>query len=372
MQTIIEKSNFVLTPYMKSNDLSATYQVLNTVVPYVLLWALAVKASGISLWLLPPIVVLIVLFSLRCFSLMHDCGHYSLFRSRWVNRVIGFILGVFNAIPQYAWSRDHAYHHKTNGNWEQYRGVADFLSTEEFSKLNSSQQRLYEVLRHPLMAIPGGFFYLAIKPRLALLAGIYDFIAHISTCLKTDPGMDLPSIISSHKSRSWHTTSEFWDLLFNNICVIGGCIFLGNLLGFGFFLSVYSITLTFSAAIFIWIFFMQHIFDDTYAHKTEGWDYLLAAIEGSSYLELPTILKWFCADIGYHNIHHLSERIPNYNLKDCHHENSHLLSKVKTLRMRDISDCSRFILWDSATNRLVSIASFRQAAQSINLEITEA
>lgn len=358
MQTTIEKSDFVLTPYMKSNDLRATYQILNTVIPYVLLWVLAVKAASISLWLLPPIIVLIVLFSLRCFSLMHDCGHYSLFRSKRVNRVVGFILGVINAIPQYVWSRDHAYHHKTNGNWEQYRGVADFLSTEEFSKLNSSDQRFYELLRHPLMAFPGGFFYLAIKPRLALMAGTYDFIRHLLTCLQENPGMGLPGIISSHKSRNWHTTSEFWDLLFNNICVIGGWIFLGYLLGFGFFFSVYSITLTLSAAIFIWVFFVQHIFEGAYAHKTEGWDYLLGAIEGSSYLELPTILKWFTADIGYHNIHHLSERIPNYNLKACHRENSHLLSKAKTLRISDMIHCSKFILWDSASNRLVSIASF--------------
>ncbi len=369
MQATSEKSDFVLTPYMKSNDLWATYQILNTVIPYVLLWILAVKAASISLWLMPPIIVLIVLFSVRCFSLMHDCGHYSLFRSKRVNRVIGFMLGLINAIPQYSWSRDHAYHHKTNGNWEQYRSVADFLSTEEFSKLSPFNQRVYELLRHPLMALPGGFFYLAIKPRLALIAGIYDFMSHLLTCLRTNPGIGLPKIISSHKSRNWHTAAEFWDLLFNNLCVIGGCLFLGYLLGFGFFFSIYSITLTCSAAIFIWVFFVQHIFDGVYAHKTEGWDYLRGAIEGSSYLELPTILQWFSADISYHNIHHLSERIPNYNLKACHHKNIHLLSKAKTLRISDMPGCSKFILWDSAANRLVSIASFRQTTQSTALEV---
>ena len=224
METTIKKSDFVLTPYMRSNDLWATYQILNTLVPYLLLWFLAVKAASISFWLLPPIVLLIVLFSVRCFSLMHDCGHYSLFTSKKVNRVVGFILGVINAIPQYPWSRDHAYHHKTNGDWEQYRGIADFLSTEEFSRLNSFDQRLYELLRHPLMAFPGGFFYLAIKPRIALIAGTYDFIRDLFTRFKTSPGMSLSEIISDHKSKHWYTTAEFWDLLFNNICVIGGLI----------------------------------------------------------------------------------------------------------------------------------------------------
>lgn len=365
METTVEKSDFILAPYMKSNNLRATYQILNTVVPYVLLWVLAVKAASVSFWLLPPIMVLITLFSVRCFSLMHDCGHYALFRSKRVNRGIGFMLGVINAIPQYPWSRGHAYHHKTNGDWERYRGPSALLSTEEFAKLNPSAQRRYELLRHPLMIFPGGFFYLAIKPRLALILGTYGFIGHVLTCLQQNPGMGFTKIISSYQSRNWYTAAEFWDLLFNNICVVGGWIFLSYLLGFGFFLSVYSITLTFSAAIFICVFFVQHNFDGSYAHKTAGWDYLLGAIEGSSYLELPPVFKWFSANIGYHNVHHLSERIPNYHLEACHNQNIHLLDQVKTLRMADIPDCFKFILWDSASNSLVSIALFRQTARSI-------
>ena len=367
MKNVI-KSDFILIPYMKSNDLKATYQILNTVVPYVLLWFLVVKAAAVSVWFVPPIIVLMTLFSVRCFSLMHDCGHYSLFSSKKVNRCVGFILGILNAIPQYPWSRDHAYHHKTIGDWERYRGVADFISTEEFSKLNSSDQRLYELLRHPLMAFPGGFFYLAIQPRLALIVGIYDFTRHLFTCLQKNPGMGLSAISSAHKSKNWHTATEFWDLLFNNICVVSGGIILSYLLGAGFFLSIYLSVLTFSAVIFIWVFFVQHIFEGSYAHNTEGWDYLSGAIEGSSYLELPTILKWFTADIGYHNIHHLSERIPNYNLEACHHENIHLLSRVKTLRSSDMLACAKFILWDSDSNSLVSIASFRQVTQSSPLD----
>jgi acyl-lipid omega-6 desaturase (Delta-12 desaturase) len=370
MGTTVKKSDFVLNPYMKSNDWWATYQILNTVVPYFLLWYLAVKASAISLWLLPPIMVLITLFSLRCFSLMHDCGHYSLFRSKRVNRVIGFIFGVINGIPQYPWSRGHAFHHKHNGDWEKYRGPSALISTEAFAKLSPSAQRNYELLRHPFMTLPGGFFYLAIKPRLALILGTYDFVVHLLTCLKQDPGMGLKAIISSHKSKNWYTAGEFWDLLFNNIFVVSSWIFCSYLLGVGFFLSVYSITLTFSAAIFICIFFIQHNFDGSYAHKTEGWDYLRGAIEGSSYLELPTVIKWFGADIVYHNIHHLSERIPNYNLEACHKENFHLLAHSKKLRISDVPDCFKFILWNSDTNCLQSIASFREEAESTNFVAT--
>lgn len=362
MKNIIKKSDFVLTPYMKSNDLWATYQILNTLIPYIVLWFLAVKSAAVSLWFLPPIVILITLFSLRCFSLMHDCGHYSLFTSKKVNRVVGFVLGAINAIPQYPWSRGHAYHHKTNGDWERYRGPSGLVSTEEFAKLSPTSQKRYEFLRQPWMIIPGGFFYLAIKPRMSLLLGIYGLIRHTFDCWKQKSGLSLLEIFASYKSRNWYTTAELWDLILNNICVIGAWITLSNWLGAGLFLGIYSATLTLSAAIFICVFFVQHNFEGSYAHKTEGWDYLLGAIEGSSYLKLPAILNWFSADIGYHNIHHLSERIPNYNLAACHQENAHLLANSKVLRLADIPECFGFLLWDAASDSLVSIESFRQDA----------
>jgi acyl-lipid omega-6 desaturase (Delta-12 desaturase) len=294
---------------------------------------------------------------------MHDCGHYSLFSSKKVNRCVGFLLGIINAIPQYPWSRDHAYHHKTNGNWERYRGVADFLSTEEFAKLNDKDRQTYAFIRQPIMAIPGGFFYLAIAPRMALIIGVYELIRDVIRQKQQHPELSLAVAIATHPSKHWQSRTEFWDLLFNNICVISSWIYLSNLLGAGFFLSVYSLVLTCSAVIFICVFFVQHIFEGSYAHQTESWDYLQGAIEGSSYLELPLLLKWFTADIGYHNIHHLSERIPNYYLEACHRQNLHLLSNVKTLRVGDMLDCAKFILWDADANSLVSIESFLQDVQ---------
>lgn len=361
MTKTIVKADFVLTPYMKSNDLRAAYQVLNTLIPYIFLWFLAAKAVAISVWLLPPIIVLLVLFSLRCFSLMHDCGHYSLFSSKKVNRVAGFVFGLVNAMPQYWWSRDHAYHHKTNGDWERYRSIGDFLSTKEYAQLTPSDQKMYGLLRHPLMAFPGGFFYLAFKPRIILLLGSYDFIRHAFSCLSSDTSVGLAAIISSHKPQHWSTAAEFWDILLNSIVVVGGWIFLSFLLDPVFFLSVYSIVLTLSAAIFINIFFVQHIFEGAYAHKTEGWDYLAGAVEGSSYLDIPAVFKWFTADISYHNIHHLSEKIPNYNLKACHQKNSHLLLDSKTVQMSEMLNCAKFILWDSEANKLTSIKAFHRS-----------
>lgn len=355
MNTMVKKSDFVLAPYMKSSNRRATYQILNTVLPYVGLWVLAVKAASISFWLLPPIVGLMVLFLLRCFSLMHDCGHYSLFRSKRVNRGVGFLLGGINAIPQYAWSRDHAYHHKTNGDWQRYRGIADFLSTEEFAQLSAIDQKLYSLLRQPIMALPGGFFYLVIQPRLTLALGLYEFIRHGLTCLKNHGFKNLGAIISSHRSKYWQTSGEFWDVLLNNCFVVGSWFILSHLIGLGLFLGLYATVMTLAGAIFICVFFVQHNFEGAYAHKTADWDYLRGAIEGSSYLDLPPLLRWFTADISYHTIHHLSEKIPNYNLAACHRANCHLLSQVTTLRLSDLLYCSKFILWDAEANRLVPI-----------------
>lgn len=363
MKNPVKKSDFILTPYMKSNDWRASYQILNTVIPYVGLWFLTAYAAKISYWFLPPIIILMTLFSARCFSLMHDCGHYSLFNSKKLNRCVGFLLGVINGIPQYPWSRGHAYHHKTNGDWERYRGIATFISTDEFAKLSPSEQKSYELLRHPLMALPGGFFYLAIKPRIALILGIYGFIVHAFNCFRKSPHLNLMQIIYSYKSKNWYTAGEFWDLLLNNICVITSWILMSHALGVGLFCGVYGIVLTLAAAIFICVFFVQHNFEGSYAHTTEGWDYMDGAIAGSSYLELPTILKWFSADIGYHHIHHLSERIPNYNLEACYHQNSHLLQTSKKLTLADMPKCAKFILWHPKSSKLMSIAEFHAMNQ---------
>lgn len=352
---MVKKSDFILAPYMKSSDLRATWQIANTLVPYLVLWGIAAPVASISLWLLPPIVILMVLFSLRSFSLMHDCGHYSLFTSKWMNRLVGFGLGAINAVPQYAWSRDHAYHHKTNGDWERYRGIGDFLSTTEFAQLTAFKQKLYGLLRHPVMSLPGGFFYLAIKPRISLILGIFEFIRHGFSRLGSNKKNNISSIPSPHRSNYWQTRGEFWDLLLNNVCVFSSWLLLSQFMGVKLFFGLYSVVLTLAGASFICIFFVQHNFPGSYAHKTENWDFVRGAIEGSSYLELPAILRWFTADIGYHNIHHLSERIPNYHLADCHQQNRHLLAGVKVVRISDMLNCAQYILWDADTNALVSI-----------------
>jgi len=126
-------------------------------------------------------------------------------------------------------------------------------------------------------------------------------------------------------------------------------------LGLVFFLSFYSVILTFSAAILICVFFVQHNYENAYAKNTQNWDIVDGAILGSSNLDIPDWLNWFLADISFHSIHHLSERIPNYNLRACHKANIHLLHQSKFLKLSDFSNCFKFIIWDNKNDKLLML-----------------
>ena len=344
----LRRSDFELEAYRKSDNRRALFQVISTLAPTAALWGLVPQVAAgppLERLLLLPILVLLVLFSSRSFSLMHDCGHRSLFASRWLNQFFGFVFGVVNGIPEHPWSRGHAYHHNHNGNWDRYRGPSALLSLDQFRALSPLNQRLYAISRHPLMLLPGGFFYLVIKPRISLILALVDRIAS-----------QLKGPDAAPAKRYQPTQAELADLVANNVLVLASWWAMGQWLGVGLFWSCYAIVMTFSAAIFICIFFVQHNYQGSYASGNEGWSYLEGAVAGSSNLELPWILNWFSADIAFHSIHHLCERIPNYRLRQCHERNAHLLMAAKRLTLSDIPGCFRYILWDSKDLRLISLA----------------
>ncbi|MFN7229245.1 MAG: fatty acid desaturase [Synechococcaceae cyanobacterium] len=305
--------------------------------PLALLWPAALWCLDRQPALVLPLLALQVLFLSRCFSLMHDCGHGALFRSRWANRWVGFLLGVVAGIPQLPWSRGHAFHHRHNGDWQLYQGPSALISTGAYDDLSPRDQRLYRWLRHPLMLFPGGFFYLVIKPRVALLLGALD-------------------LLRGRKSRHWHSPAEGVDLLWNNVAVVGFWLLMGALVGAGRFWSLYAPLMTGAAALFLCVFFVQHNFPASYAHRTEGWSPMAGVLEGTSDLELPPLLNWFTADIGCHAMHHLCEAIPNYRLRAAHDRNAALLQGVRRLGLAEISGCFAYILWDPEAASLTTIA----------------
>jgi len=364
----IKRSDFLIKPFLKRNNFRASYQLLITVIPIFSLWLIVSKIVYAPLSqitkgvLFIPIFFLLTLLSSRTFSLMHDCGHNSLFEKRYLNNLFGFFLGLLNGIPHKPWANDHAYHHRNNGNWEVYKGPVDVLSLNDYQALSSREKLIYRISRHWLMLFPGGFFYLVIKARLGLILIIFNFtkslIKESFIKIKKKNYKELLTIQSRIKppfSDYGDSFDELFDLIANNIIVISSWIIMCKWLGAIFFLTFNSLILTFSAAIFICIFFIQHNYENTYASNTKNWDIVEGAIAGSSNLDIPNWLNWFLADISFHSIHHLSERIPNYNLRSCHKANLHLLRRSKILKIKDIPNCFKYIIWDSKKESLIPI-----------------
>ncbi len=364
----VKRSDFLLKPFLKRSNFRASYQITTTLIPIITLWIIVSKIVYSPLLyftkglFLIPILVLLTLLSSRTFSLMHDCGHNSLFEKRFLNNLFGFFLGLLNGIPYKPWTNDHAFHHRNNGNWEIYKGPVDVLSLEDYEALGKKEKLIYKISRHWLMLLPGGFFYLVIKARLGLILIIFNFIKSLIiesfNKIKKRNYLKLLTIQSRIKppfSDYGDNFDELFDLVANNLVVIGGWVVMCKWLGAAFFLTFYSLILTFSAAIFICIFFIQHNYENAYASNTKNWDIVEGAVFGSSNLDIPNWLNWFLADISFHSIHHLSERIPNYNLKACHKANKLLLQKSKILKLSDFTNCFKYIIWDSKNEKLIPI-----------------
>jgi len=364
----INRREFLIKPFLKRNNFRAFYQIISTISPIIFIWYIVYQIINQPLPLLVkgfsliPIIFLLTLFSSRTFSLMHDCGHNSLFSTRKLNRFFGFLLGLVNGIPQKSWSIDHAFHHRNNGNWEIYKGPIDVMSLEDYNSLKKIEQIFYKVSRHWMMIFPGGFFYLVLKPRLGLIIIICNFTKDIlkETFLKlrnreTSKLFAITSRVNPPFSDYGDNFSELFELIINNIFVITGWIFMCKWFGLVFFLSFYSVVLTLSAAILLCVFFVQHNYENAYAKNTKNWDIVDGAILGSSNLNIPNWLNWFLADISFHSIHHLCERIPNYNLRACHEANNHLLNQSKFLKLSDFPNCFKYIIWDNNNEKLIPI-----------------
>ena len=164
--------------YAKSEDVRGLAQVLTTLIPFALLWWAALRLMSVSLWLAVLPLPLIILLLVRAFGLMHECGHGSLFRSLWLNRLVGFLLGVLSGMPQYVWSQHHNYHHAHNGNWDKYRGPYTTLTVDEYAALSRAQQRMYRFKCSVAAAPLAGFIYLIFTPRFTWLKGSFGLLIH--------------------------------------------------------------------------------------------------------------------------------------------------------------------------------------------------
>lgn len=347
-----------LKPFIKKSNAIATRQVSVTFGLYAALWFLYARLAEQSwLWMF-PMAFLMGLFTLRFFVLMHDCGHGSLFRTPALNAFFGYALGVITGMPQHVWSNNHAFHHKTNGDWEKYRGPLSTISLEEYNKLTPGQARQYRTLRHPLSFIfIGGFLYVFFNPRFNWIVGVLTLAVQTLKVLATEGPAKAIDYLKICPSKKWKTPKEFRHQSYNNLSLFVIWYFMVQWLGASAFFSVYILALTISGGLGILFFTVQHNFENAYASDTSRVDYVRASLEGTSFLVLPKILNWFTADIAYHHIHHLSTAIPNYNLVACHEASKEDFKNVRRVRLNEIFYSVSCILWDQQNEKIVSLRS---------------
>jgi len=210
------------------------------------------------------------------------------------------------------------------------------------------------------MAPLGGFMYFIFNPRYTWIKGSLDFAVYfVSTRFKNND-LTMQEITQSFTTKYWSSWKEYRHMTGNNIVLLTSVAVASWYFGWLTFLPLYVITISMSGALGIILFSIQHNFEGSYASGDENWDYYTAALEGTSYLTLPKILHWFTADIGYHHVHHLLSKIPNYKLVECHEEYAHLFTSVKRIKLSDTAEAFKFILWDSDERKMISIAQFEE------------
>ncbi len=314
-----------LARFAKPSLSRALWQLANTLIPFLALWTGAAWSWKAG-WNYAATVAFILLaagFYVRLFMLQHDCSHGSFFASARANRWLGACLGLMTLFPFSYWKKTHAVHHATSGNLDK-RQLGDIrtLTVSEYRQCSRWGRLCYRVYRSlPVMLGIGPLYQFVAKHRLPI-------------------GMP------------WRWKKEWRSVFLNNL---GLTIMVGTLwlwLGWSVLLAIYLPIVAMAGAAGVWLFYVQHTFDGGYWTRGEQWNPRQAAIDGSSFYDLPAVLRWLTGNIGYHHVHHLAPRIPNYNLRAAHAALPRAPG-LRRLSLRDSFACARFKLWDEGLGRLV-------------------
>jgi acyl-lipid omega-6 desaturase (Delta-12 desaturase) len=311
-----------IAPYEKSNIKTSVKQLCNTIPPFILLWAVAYGSLQISYWLSLGFAIIASGFVIRIFIIFHDCCHQSFFKSRKANDILGTISGVITLFPYEKWKRSHSIHHATSSNLNK-RGTGDIwiLTVEEYVAASFWLRLQYRIYRNPLVMFGLGPIYLFLVSNRFNRKG-----AHKKERINT------------------YVTNASIILLYTLLCII---------IGWQAFLLIQLPILFVTGVLGIWLFYVQHQFEDSYFEDEKNWDYVKAAIDGSSYYKLPKLLQWVTGNIGFHHVHHLSPKVPNYHLESVH-DHVPPLQKATTITIRSSFKALRFRLWDESSKTFIS------------------
>ncbi|MGH6932872.1 MAG: fatty acid desaturase [Dongiaceae bacterium] len=298
-------------------------QLLITGAAFVALWLGMWLALRHGYWISLLLAVPAAGFLVRLFVLQHDCGHGSLFRSRVANDLVGCLIGVLTMTPYDYWRRTHAVHHATSGNLDRRGdGSITTFTVREYLALSRWRRLAYRLYRHPLVLFGLGPAYLfLIKHRLPL---------------------DFPM---------WRT-GVWRGVLGTNFAIVGLMVVLAVLIGPLELLQLQLPVIVLASSIGVWLFHVQHQFEDAHWQRDRQWRFHRAAVLGSSYYSLPRPLQWLTANIGLHHIHHLCSRIPNYRLRECLDRNP-ALGRTNRLTLAASLRCARLALWDEDAARMI-------------------
>ncbi len=311
----------IIAPYENISLMRSLWQILNTFVPFFLLWYAAYYSLSYSYWLTLLWIIPAAGLLVRIFIIFHDCCHGSFFPSRKANEIVGNIAGLMMFCPFEQWRNSHARHHATSGNLDK-RGVGDIwtLTVTEYLALPWYKRLAYRLYRNPMIMFGFGASYLF--------------------------------LIDYRFNRKGARKKERYNTYMINLAIIGVISLMCWLIGWKAFLLIQGPIFLLAGTLGVWLFYVQHQFEGTYFEKSENWNHVDAALKGSSFYKLPKILQWFTGNIGYHHIHHLSPRVPNYNLDRAHEENQ-LFQDIEPITLRTSLKSIKYRIWDEDRKRLM-------------------
>ncbi|MDF2958325.1 MAG: fatty acid desaturase [Paenibacillus sp.] len=311
-------------PHMKHS----VWQIINTVVPFFLLWYIAYLSLSVSYWLTLALAIVAGGFLIRTFIIFHDCCHKSFFKNRLANDIVGTITGIMTCCPYNQWRHSHSVHHATSGNLDK-RGTGDIwtLTVDEYLSSSALRKLVYRLYRNP-------FFMFIVGP-------IYIFL------------------IDYRFNRKRASLKERINTYITNVGIVGVAGLLCWMFGWKEFLLVQGPIFMISGMAGIWLFYVQHQFEETYFEEEKQWDYVKAAMQGSSFYKLPKILHWITGNIGFHHIHHLSPRVPNYYLEKVHNTNPRL-QDVQTITLLSSLQSLRFRVWNEHSKKFIGFKDIKR------------